>query len=158
MERCFVFNHKELQGIKMKIYLCPTEPVELTKSTTWISNLATFNGVVGDSEATSIVCDFFLSSFKYEELQGVLNKIVSKMRLNSELILIHPDINILSQRLVREEVDTQTFNNILFKAGGIKSVFPMEDVERSLPSSVQVTHKHFDALTSQIILTARRTA
>ena len=31
----------------------------------------TFNGAVGDCEATSIVCDFFLPTFKYEELQAV---------------------------------------------------------------------------------------
>ena len=139
----------------MKIYLCPTEPQN--KSYTWVSNLATFNGAVGDCEATSIVCDFFLPTFKYEELQAVLEKIVSKMRLNCELVLIVPDINILSQRLVRDEIDIQTMNQILFKNGAIKSVFPMDVIERSLPSTLQITHKHFDTPTSQIVLKARRT-
>ena len=155
MERCFLFDHKELQGIKMKIYLCPTEPQD--KTYTWVSNLASFNGIVGDSEATSIVCDFFLPIFKYEELQAALNKIISKMRLNCELVLIVPDINILSQRLARNEIDVETMNQILFKNGAIKSVMPINTIEELLPPSVQVTHKHFDTPTSQIILKARRT-
>ena len=36
----------------MKIYLCPTEPQD--KTYTWVSNLASFNGIVGDSGPESL--------------------------------------------------------------------------------------------------------
>lgn len=141
----------------MKIYLCPVQPEE-EKSHTWVSNIAIFNGMVEDGEATSIVCDHFLSSFQHNELPEVLSRIVSKMRLQSELALIHPDIEILSQRLYREDINTETLNAVLFKSGAIKSVFSMNTIDELLPSNLQVIHKHFDVATSNIIVKARRVA
>ena len=139
----------------MKIYLCPVQQTE-EKSHTWVSNIAIFNNMVGDSEATSIICDYFLLSFKYEELASALQRIVSKMRLRSELVLIHPDINMLSQRLQRDDINIDKLNTILFKYGAIKSIFSIDTIEQLLPSNVQITHKHFDIDTSNIILQARR--
>ena len=139
----------------MKIYLCPVQQTE-EKSHTWVSNIATFNVIVEDSEATSIICDYFLLSFKYEELKEAIQRIVSKMRLQSELVLIHPDINILSQRLQRDDINTEMLNSILFKCGTIKSVFSISTIEDLLPSNLQITHKHFDTATSNIVVKARR--
>lgn len=139
----------------MKIYLCPLQQAE-DKSHTWVSNMAVFNNTVDDSEATSIICDYFLLSFVYEELREVLQRIVSKMRLQSELVLIYPDINILSQRLQREDINTETLNAILFKCGPIKSIFSMDIIEGLLPPNIQITHKHFDNITSNVIIKARR--
>ena len=141
----------------MKIYLCPVQQTE-EKSHTWVANIAIFNGMVEDSEATSIICDHFLSSFQHAELPEVLSRIVSKMRLQSELVLIHPDIEILSQRLHREDINMETLNTILFKSGAIKSVFSMNTIEKLLPPNLQVIHKHFDIATSNIIIKARRVA
>lgn len=138
----------------MKVYLCATQPQDKTYK--WVSNLASFNEAVENSEATSIVCDFFLSTFKYDELKAVIDKIVSKMRLNCELVITMPDINILAQRLVRNEIDIKTMNDILFRSGSVKSVAPISKIEELLPPNLNVTHKHFDTPTSQITIKARR--
>ena len=139
----------------MKIYLCATQPEEKTHQ--WVSNMAVFNGMVEDSEATSIVCDNFLSCFMHEELLGAVEKIVSKMRLNSELVIIHPDIHMLSHRLYREELDMQAINDILFKNGPIKSVCSVEKIQQALPANIQIMHQNFDIATSTITIKATRT-
>jgi hypothetical protein len=138
----------------MKIYLCLTEPEEKTHK--WVSNIAVFNGFVEDSEATSIVCDGFLSSFVYSELEDVLKKIVSKMRLGAELIIINSDIKMLSQRIRNEEIDTPTLNSILFKHGPLKSLSSAEELCELMPENLQVTHKHFDAITSSVTIKTER--
>ena len=138
----------------MKIYLCLTEPEEKTHK--WVANIATLNGFVEDSEATSIICDGFLSSFTYNELGDVLKKIASKMRLGAELIIVNPDIKILSQRVCNEEIDTSTVNSILFKHGQVKSLSSTEELCELIPENLQVTHKHFDAITSNITIKVER--
>jgi len=138
----------------MKIYLCLTEPEEKTHK--WVSNIAVLNGIVEDSEATSIICNNFLSSFVYHELEGVLKKIVSKMRLGAELIIINPDIKMLSQRICNEEIDTPTLNDILFKHGSLKSLSSAEELHELMPENLQVTHKHFDAIMSSITIKTKR--
>ena len=138
----------------MKIYLCSTEPEEKTHK--WVSNVAILNGYVEDSEATSIICDGFLSSFVYNELEGVMKKIVSKMRLGAELIIIHPDIKMLSQRICNEEIDIPTLNDTLFKHGSLKSLSSVEELHELMPENLQVSHKHFDAITSSVTIKAER--
>ena len=139
----------------MKIYLCLAQPTEGT-SHKWVSNIAMLNGLVEDGEATSIICNHFLSTFTYDELQAALNKIVSKMRLQAELVLIHPDINIVSQKLQREDISLEALNAILFGFGAIKGAFSIDAIEKLLPSNLQVTHKHFDNDTANVIIKARR--
>lgn len=138
----------------MKIYLSSSEPAE--KSYKWASNIVLFNDMVEVSEATSVVCDHFLSLFSYDEIPEVLSMIVSKMRLKSELTIIQPDVSILSQKFSREEIDERTLNNILFKSGSIKNVCSAETIQSLIPSSLQVTEKRFDIATSNIIIKTRR--
>ena len=138
----------------MKIYLCLRQPEEKTHK--WVQNIAVLNGIVEDSEATSIVCDNFLSSFTYDELGGVLGKMVSKMRLRSELIIINHDIKLLSQKICSEEIDMKTLNDILFKCGPIKSLSSMEELCELMPENLQVTHKHFDVIASSVTIKAER--
>ena len=138
----------------MRIYLSSSQPSE--KSYHWTSDIVSFNERVQNSEATSIVCDHFLSSFSHEEIGEVLKIIVSKMRLKSELTIIQPDITILSQKLSREEITEKTLNNILFTGRGIKSVSSAEIIQSLIPANLQVTQKHFDITTSNITIKARR--
>ncbi len=138
----------------MKIYLCLRQPEEKTHK--WVQNIAVLNGIVENSEATSIVCDNFLSSFTYDELGEVLEKMVSKMRLRSELIIINPDIKLLSQKICNEEIDITTLNDILFKCGPIKSLSSVEELCELMPENLQVTHKHLDVITSTITMKAER--
>ena len=138
----------------MRIYLSSSQPVD--KSYKWASNIVLFNDMVQASEATSIVCDHFLSSFSYGEIPEVLKIISSRMRLQSEITIIHPDITILSQKLSREEIDEQTLNNILFKHEGIRSVCSTETIQSLIPANLRITQKHFDMTTSNIVIKARR--
>tara|TARA_R100000008_G_C3540369_1_gene144423 strand:+ start:293 stop:715 length:423 start_codon:yes stop_codon:yes gene_type:complete len=138
----------------MKIYLCPQKPEQ--KTHTWYTNIAIFNSSVENSEATSIVCDHFLSLFTYNELPEALKMIASKMRLGAELIIVQPDINLLFQRFTREEINEEALNNMLFKAGPVKGAFSTERIEALIPPSLKVEHKHFDTGMSTIIIKARR--
>ena len=138
----------------MKIYLCSTRPEEKTHQ--WVSNMAVFSGAAEDNEATSIICNNFLSCFTYDELPQLLEKIVIKMLLNSELIIIQADISMLSQRLFREEIDTTTLNNILFNNGPIKSVCCTEEIESLISENLEITNKHFNMTTASVVIRARR--
>ena len=138
----------------MRIYLSPTKPEEKTHQ--WVSNIAVLNGVVEDCEATSIVCDNFLSTFTQEELVPVMAKILSKMRLNCELIIVQPDIEILAHKFGREEISLEFLNDALFRVGAIKSVTSAEQIRQALPEVVQITHQNFDVATSTITIKAKR--
>jgi hypothetical protein len=83
--------------------------------------------------------------------------IASKMRMKSELTIVQPDIVILSQKLSREEIDEKSLNNILFRGEGIKSLCSTETIQSLIPDSLQVIQKHFDIVTSNIVIKARRT-
>jgi len=138
----------------MRIHLSSSGPVD--KSYKWASNIVSFNDMVQDREATSIVCDHFFSSFSYDEIPEVMKIIASKMRLKSELTIVQPDIVILSQKLSREEIDEKSLNNILFRGESIKSLCSTETIQSLIPDSLQVTQKHFDIVTSNIVIKARR--
>tara|TARA_Y100000356_G_C11253512_1_gene288598 strand:+ start:691 stop:1035 length:345 start_codon:yes stop_codon:yes gene_type:complete len=112
--------------------------------------------MVGDNEATSIVCDNFLTSFSYDEVSQVLNIIASKMRLKSELVILQPDIRMLSQKVAREEIDERVINSVLFDKGPIKSVTSAESIQALIPNGFQVSERYFDISTFNIVIKARR--
>ena len=91
-----------------------------------------------------------------EKKNDLMEKIVSKMRINCELVIMQPDIGILSHHLFREEIDTETLNNVLFKNGAIKSASLAQEVESLMPQNIEVTNKHFDVATANIVIKARR--
>tara|TARA_R100001377_G_scaffold9933_1_gene5054 strand:- start:2626 stop:3048 length:423 start_codon:yes stop_codon:yes gene_type:complete len=138
----------------MRIHLSSSGPVD--KSYKWASNIVSFNDMVQDREATSIICDHFLSSFSYDEIPEVMKIIASKMRLKSELTIVQPDIIILSQKLSREEIDEKSLNSILFRGEGVKSLCSTETIQSLIPDNLQITEKHFDVATSNIVIKARR--
>tara|TARA_A100001515_G_scaffold144134_4_gene147289 strand:+ start:2937 stop:3359 length:423 start_codon:yes stop_codon:yes gene_type:complete len=138
----------------MRIYLSSSEPAD--KSYKWASNIVAFNDMVQTSEATSVVCDQFLSSFSYSEIPEVLKIIASKMRLQSQITIVHPDIVVLSQRMSREEVNEQNFNDILFRNEAIRSVCSTETIQSLIPDNLEITQGVFDVTTSNMVIKARR--
>jgi hypothetical protein len=142
----------------MKIYLSSTPPTDQNKSYQWISNISVFDSSVMTSEASSIICDNFLSTLPMEQIEVVIGLIASKMRIGCELIILSPDITTLSQRMTKEEIDLNMLNAILFKNGPIRSVCSMEFVEVLLPANLTIFHKHFDLHTSEIVIKARRSS
>jgi hypothetical protein len=140
----------------MRIYLSMIEPND--KSCVWISDIATFESQVLDGEATYIVLNRFLSAFTHAEIQPLLEKIVKKMRLNCELVVIENDMDFIAKKLVRDEINIGEVNDILFRNTFIKSVCTLENIEKNLPNSIQLQHKHFDNLLSEITIKCRRLA
>jgi hypothetical protein len=128
------------------------------KSCVWISDIATFESQVLDGEATYIVLNRFLSAFTHAEIQPLLEKIVKKMRLNCELVVIENDMDFIAKKLVRDEINIGEVNDILFRNTFIKSVCTLENIEKNLPNSIQLQHKHFDNLLSEITIKCRRLA
>ena len=140
----------------MRIYLSMIEPND--KSCVWISDIATFESQVLDGEATYIMLNRFLSAFTHAEIQPLLEKIVKKMRLNCELVVIENDMDFIAKKLVRDEINIGEVNDILFRNTFIKSVCTLENIEKNLPNSIQLQHKHFDNLLSEITIKCRRLA
>lgn len=140
----------------MRIYLSMIEPND--KSCVWISDIATFESQVLDGEATYIILNRFLSTFTHAELKPLLEKIAKKMRLNCELTIIENDMDFISKKLVRGEINIGEVNDVMFKNSFIKSVCTLENIENNIPDSIPLNHKHFDNLLSEITIRCRRSA
>jgi len=140
----------------MRIYLSMNDPGDA--SYVWISDIATFGSQVLDNEATHIVLNRFLSTFTHNELVPLIQQIVKKMRLNCELVIVENDIDFLSQKVARGEMDIHEINDAMFKNPFIKSVCTIENIESNLPSNVQVSHKNFDTPLAEVTIKCRRTS
>jgi len=140
----------------MRIYLSMIEPND--KSCVWISDIATFESQVLDGEATYIILNRFLSTFTHAELKPLLEKIAKKMRLNCELTIIENDMDFISKKLVRNEINIGEVNDVMFKNPFIKSVCTLENIEYKIPDNIPLNHKHFDNLLSEITIKCRRSA
>ena len=139
----------------MKVYLSPNKPEE--KYNAWISNIATLDGQVLDSEATQIIADQFLSMFNYNEVDQVISKISRKMRLGCELIIIEPDFSLISQQYIRDDFSLGDINNILFNGSYIKSVLNLEEIIHRLPVyNLSISQKSFNNQSAQMIIKCRR--
>jgi len=139
----------------MKVYLSPNKPEE--KYNAWISNIATLDGQVLDSEATQIIADQFLSMFNYNEVDQIISKISRKMRLGCELIIIEPDFNLISQQYIRDDFSLGDINNILFNGSYIKSVLTLEEIIHRLPAhNLSISQKSFNSQSAQMTIKCRR--
>jgi len=138
----------------MRIYLSSQEPPDIGYQ--WISNIASLNQQVLDGEATSIVVDKFLCGFSINELEALLNKIISKLRLNADLVIMETDIDFLCTKYRRSAIDVEELNSILFQSHSIKSLLTVDHIEKYLPPQIKITHKNFDANLSQITIKCRR--
>jgi hypothetical protein len=137
----------------MKVFLSDNKPS--LNSHKWASNLSMFNDMVLDCEATDIICENFLSSFNFGELQDLVRIIVSKMRLDSELTIIETDAYLASKKFYVEEINLAELNSILFKSAK-KSILNSDHILSILPENINVTHKHYDAAGCGFILKCRR--
>tara|TARA_Y100001936_G_scaffold20231_1_gene17264 strand:- start:5504 stop:5947 length:444 start_codon:yes stop_codon:yes gene_type:complete len=142
----------------MKIILSHTDPE--SKSHVWVSDFSTIDSVVDDNEATEIIVDSFLSAFNFESLEYILNKIVSKMRLNSKLVIYQKDIDILSYTYNKTGMALSDINSILFEdcptVGCVLNIETIADIVKG--SNLQITQKTLDNETMQAIITSRRVA
>jgi hypothetical protein len=138
----------------MRIFLSQSEPED--QSLKHFTNVATLSRDVMDSEATHIVCDGFLSSFAYNDLQGLLKLICQKMRIGCELIIIEPDFYLISKHVFREEIEIELINQIVFNSNSLRSILTMKTIEKLLDPTLEVISKHFDEHLCKSIVTIKR--
>ena len=138
----------------MRVYLSPQSPPD--KSYMHISNVAMLDSQVETNEASEIIVDKFLSQFSYDDIKSVVGKIISKMRLNSSVIFIEPDMNLLSQKYVRDDISLVDINNLMFGNRATKSVLTMQSLNDAIGGQLNISEKHFDENNAQIVLKAGR--
>ena len=138
----------------MKIYLSPQDPPD--QAYKHISNLVALDNQVLDHEASVIIADKFLSQFFYNEINSVIDNIISKMRLNSNITFIEPDMDLLAKKYIRDDIDLETINNLMFNGRATKSILSMQSLVRAVDGKLNITEKHFDENNAQIILKAGR--
>ena len=114
------------------------------------------NGVV-DSEAREIVCENFLSSFSPDELDKLLDIILSKLRISGSLIIKDHDFELICNSMFTGSLTLEQSNSLVFSGGSlIKSMTSLELIEEKIlrNGSCHVTHKEL-GLTS-FTLTVKR--
>ena len=142
----------------MKIILSHTDPQ--SKSHVWVKDFSTLDAVVDNNEATEIIIDSFLSAFNFESLGYILDKIVSKMRLNSKLVIYQKDIDLLAYRYNKTGMALSDMNSLLFEdSPSIGCVLNTETISEIIKkSNLKIEEKTLDNETMQSIITSRRIA
>lgn len=139
----------------MKVYLSNTKPENLTSK--WANNLPMLDGVLLDSEGTDLTCDDFVSSFEINEIEALIKKLASKLRLKGKLTIADVDSNILCRRAYNQEISENELNLTLFARQKRKSLLSLETLEALLPSNLEVESKTYEHKTCRFVLVVRRT-
>lgn len=139
----------------MKIYLSTQAPLD--KSYLWINNISVLNNSVDDSEANEIILDSFLSGFSMSDVEKVLDKILSKLRITGTLTIIEQDIDIILLKYFRDQISLADLNSILINNRSIKSLLNIEYIDKYLINKIHPSHKHVNSEDGTIILKYKRT-
>jgi len=138
----------------MKVYLSNKKPEN--SEHVHVSNIVSLDNTVNDSEATEIILDNFLCQFSINELGPVLEKILSKLRLNSTLTIKDKDIDIVCMKHVRGDWSLAEVNSNLFQSGATKSFLNIETIQANLPNRFRVEKSYLDQQSGDFLIIARR--
>ena len=140
----------------MKIILSNRRPSE--SNHIWVSDISSIDLFVDDSESTEIIIDSMLTSFPYTELESVLSKIVSKLRINGRIIIYEKDIDMICHHYNKMGMDVQDINDLLFDtSSSIASVLNAETLGESLKQmGLTIEEQFINSETMQAVITARR--
>lgn len=138
----------------MRIYLS-LQP-QSDKSYLWINNLSVLDNSVDQNEAKEIIIDRFLSNFNILDIEKVLDKILSKLRMNSDLTIIEQDIDIILLKYFRNEISLHELNNMILNNRSIKSLLNIEQIETYINNKLHPLQKHIDSNNGTIILKYKR--
>ena len=138
----------------MRIYLSNSQPSDT--SYTWISDLNTLDLLVEDCEATDLIVDNILANFKFEEIGDVIKKIMSKMRIGSQVTFYQLDFDLLSHQYNKGLIGIHDVNTCLFAGNAKSSVFNMVDICNLMSDYLKIESKDFSNDNFQCIVTARR--
>jgi hypothetical protein len=140
----------------MKIILSNRRPSE--SNHIWVSDISSIDLFVDDSESTEIIIDSMLTSFSYAELESVLSKVVSKLRINGRIIIYEKDIDMICHHYNKMGMDVQDINDLLFDtSSSIASVLNAETLGESLKQiGLTIEEQFINSETMQSVTTARR--
>lgn len=111
-----------------------------------INDIKIIDVLVEDGEADTIIVDDFINQFTYFDAGNVLNKIISKLRIGGEIIILQPEIEIAAQRLSRGHINIETFNNLMF-TGSNNNFLSLEIIETLLKNAgIEITFKNINDL------------
>lgn len=121
----------------MKIYLSNKKNTD--ERMIHCSNIISLDQTVLDGEAREIVIDNFISSFAINETRVLLEKILKKSRLNSEITIIDSDFDLLCLKHYRGELNLENTNNYIFSSmNSIKSVINLAFIMDILKSNQNI--------------------
>ena len=140
----------------MKIILSNRKPSE--SNHIWVSDISSIDLFVDDSEATEIIIDSMLTLFPYIELDPILSKVMSKLRINGRIIIYEKDIDMICHYYNKMGMGVQDINDLLFDtSGSISSVLNIETVvDRLKGLGLTIEEQFVNSETMQSIVTARR--
>ena len=142
----------------MRIYLSTNDEKKkpADPSYTWINDLNTLDLLVENCEATEIIVDNILSDFKFEEIGDVIKKIMSKMRMGSQVTFYQLDFDLMAHEYDKGLLDIHAMNSHLFSGGPKSSVFNMTDICNLIDNHLTIESKDFSHDNFQCVITARR--
>ena len=144
-------------GDNMKI--CISTKQQNIGTHTLISNIMNLDEVVFDCEATDIVVDNYLSQFSEKELPQLLYKILSKLRINGTITISDVDIDIVTMRYSRGDINIKDLNDLLFDGTYRKSILNLESVSEVLNNNnFKTEQSSIDSNTGLFFITVRRVA
>lgn len=115
-----------------------------------------FNETVLDSECTDLICENFLSTFHFNEVERVIQILVSKMRMNSLLTIQEVDNKILSRRSYIEDLQIDQVNELLFAAHR-KNILTSDKIDSLMVSGMNLEHTHYNDTSCVAVMRYRRT-
>jgi len=120
-----------------------------------IPDIKMFNSEVLDSECTDLICENFISTFYFDEIQSVIRLIVSKMRINSLLTIQEIDNRILSRRSYIEELELEQINKLLFTTRR-KSILTSDKIASCIGDNMKLENIHYDDTSCLAVMKYRR--
>ena len=137
----------------MKVILSP-EKTDIN-SHKHISDIKMFYDSVLESECTDLICDNFISTFDYNEIDQIIQILVSKMRMNSQLTIKEIDARLICKKFYVEELDLDTINSLLFSTKR-KSILTSDKIIPLVGNKMELSNIHYDDKSCSSIIKYRR--
>lgn len=120
----------------MKVYIGNRE-IENDKSFKCLKDITLLNTIADDSECTNIILDGVLRKYTLSEIGNVLNLVISKLRLNGELIIsdLDFDLIIFAHKKLANLVE---LNKMVESIGGFKSFLTYELVSEIVKTNPRI--------------------
>jgi hypothetical protein len=137
----------------MKIYL--SEKNLTNTEFTHVTNIINLDNTVENTEAKEIVIDNFLRSFKQDEIEEALKKILSKLRIGATVTILDVDVDVISMKFSRGDMTLEELNNSLFSFS-LNSLINIEFITGIISKFVEITDVSLDQNNANFIIKGKR--